>query len=153
MDSRYYSFDPDDGLFLHATAEEAEKQAGDFLRQCLGDGDDWPVYEWHPSAAHIHWGRLVPLGVSATRKGTTYDGDPCIEYHIAPQPDELEQLRAERDAAVARAAEAERRLAEVLAERDEAFLKTLAAEVVAAAARGGADLESVASNLQKGDKS
>lgn len=86
----YYSYDHDYGLELHNTAEQAKERAEETLA----------MYEsvWRAEDDVVEWGRLLPLG----RARQVGDGDCELE----DQPDELAQLRAERDSAVARAAAA-----------------------------------------------
>lgn len=127
---RYYSYDPEEGFDEHATSEAAECAACRALGGFRGDADE---DGWPSGVADIHWGRLLPLGMSAGTEGTDEYGEPWIDYHLSTQPDELAHLRTERDTlrdrvndehnALALIDKLHADLAEVTRERDEALAR------------------------------
>lgn len=54
--AQWYVIDPENGVEIHATAEEAQADAEaclEHLRDCSVDG-------WHEDVQSLQWGRLVP---------------------------------------------------------------------------------------------
>lgn len=75
MSDKFYSYDPDNGLQVYETAENAESAA---TASCSVRGD-------------VSWGRMLPLG---TAHPVDQPSIGWCRYELEPQSDELAQLRA-----------------------------------------------------------
>ena len=99
MTDRFYSYDPDEGFEEHNTADEASDRAEAALEACREQAPDG----WPEEVHGIHWGRILPLETIVETRGTQEQdayaqAKGCsywCDYHLAAQPDELAQLRAQ----------------------------------------------------------
>ena len=57
MPELWYSYDPEQGITLHGSAEAAEAQA---VADMEHYADRAESDEWHPDLSWLSWGRIVP---------------------------------------------------------------------------------------------
>ncbi|MFW5731789.1 MAG: hypothetical protein ACOCZU_01125 [Planctomycetota bacterium] len=74
----WYAYDPEDGIGLYGTAEEARAAAEAAIE---AHRDLAAGAEWHPDVESVAWGRLVPY-----ERATETDRRPLLVYEELDVP-------------------------------------------------------------------
>lgn len=75
--STWYSYDPEQGVHLHRTADEAEQASHADMAHCRPDEGDC----WHENIAALSWGEMVCHGEAVcVERRPAPDGSPYDEW-------------------------------------------------------------------------